>query len=564
MIQGLIQVRRHAKSLLFAGILLVSAVCAAQGTAAQRAGVSGRASQLVAEHFTATAGGGDWGDARRSLEACANSQQQAARQQTCESAQRQVDACNSNRDAWGARKARVIDEGSKVGVPMPAMPRLTLPPCPYTLPQSHMTPAQALAGWLEEDRTNADFLTRCDSLQSEVFGAIDANELDKATGLTNQLQSVCGSRRQGYAGAAEGAKRRIAEARAATETTALTRRQGDTGTDALNRAVASAEREERERPERERRQAIAAAQQTREAQVQRLQLEAAGAEQARQAEARRESDRQETFRLLGQLGGMLTQIQRDKADQQQAAAARLAAQRAAALATQQQEIELQNQRAATAAQQTMREIATLQAASQNLVTTERQSSSPSQQSNRERSLADKRMSDELERKNNEYEKQRLTESNNKKLRESQALQRARELEVAARVNDQQIKRQREEQEQKEAALERQRREIAFERATSASISAEIHQPNAVTVTVMNQRCPSISIRNNMSRASAIVTFDANISGVRSGGGPHNITHSMTFHIGAGVKREQAIGGGFDCDKPWYINPSMTWIEGKQN
>ena len=557
MFQTVKQVSRYPKTLMVAGALLIQGICFAQGTAALRADISGRASQLVAEHFTATGGGGEWADARRSLEACANSQQQANRQQTCESAQRQVDSCNAYRDGWAARKARVIEEGPKVGVPMPAMPRLTLPPCPYTLPQSHTTPAQAMASWLNNDQVNADFVTRCDSLQTEVFRAIGASDLNKTTDLSDQLQSNCGNRRQVYANAANGAKLRIAEARIATQTTALTRRQGDTGTDALNRAVTNAEREERERPERERRQAIAAAQQAREEQVQRAQLEAAGAEQARQLEAKRESDRKETFKLLGQLGGMITQIQRDKVDQQQAEA-RAAAQRAAMLASQQQEIAMQNQRSVNA------QIPIKESYSSPAETTKANPAVSAQQSNLDRSLADKRMSDEVERKNKEYEKQRLIELNKKNLSESLALQKARELELAARVNEQQIKKQREEQEQKEAALERHRREVAFERATSASISAELNQPNAVTVTVMNHRCPVLSIRNNMRRASAIVTIDANINGVRQGGYPHNVTNSMTFLILAGSKQERSTGGGLDCDQPWSVTPNATWIEGKQN
>ena len=281
------------------------------------------------------------------------------------------------------------------------------------------------------------------------------------------------------------------------------------------------------------------------------------AEQAVKDKEKNEKDRKETFQVLGQIGEIVIKNQRDKVDQQQNDA-RIAAQRAAMLASQQQEIAMQNQRSVNA------QIPIKESYSSPAETTKANPAVSAQQSNLDRSLADKRMSDEVERKNKEYEKQRLIELNKKKLSESLALQKARELELAARVNEQQIKKQREEQEQKEAALERHRREVAFERATSASISAELNQPNAVTVTVMNHRCPVLSIRNNMRRASAIVTIDANINGVRQGGYPHNVTNSMTFLILAGSKQERSTGGGLDCDQPWSVTPNATWIEGKQN
>jgi len=219
------------------------------------------------------------------------------------------------------------------------------PECPITLPSSGKTPTAALADYLKfwdtpADSTGADdkaeatskadgIIARCDAMRRDISDAIDNNELDRASGLVGQFESACSRKNQTYADLTRLYKQRLAEASAAQQTVALPRRGGNSGSELFQKAITQAEQEERERPMREAREREASAREVRE----RPMREARAAEQERlasikagadarayeEAQARKsEQDARETAEAMGQLLGVIGQIQKNKADHEQA------------------------------------------------------------------------------------------------------------------------------------------------------------------------------------------------------------------------------------------------------
>lgn len=69
--------------------------------------------------------------------------------QLCTEAQQAVDTCNAYRDRWYQERTAVFDELKSLGEPVPeyGLIRADLPPCPWTLPDSWDTPADAIRKW---------------------------------------------------------------------------------------------------------------------------------------------------------------------------------------------------------------------------------------------------------------------------------------------------------------------------------------------------------------------------------------------------------------------------------
>ncbi len=101
--------------------------------------------------------------AHTQLELCAQGKADTRREQMCLDAQKAVDQCNRVREQWGVEKEAVFRELEALGEPRPeyGMIREDMPPCPYTLPNTSLTPDEALKQWQQEESgTQNRFPTR--------------------------------------------------------------------------------------------------------------------------------------------------------------------------------------------------------------------------------------------------------------------------------------------------------------------------------------------------------------------------------------------------------------------
>ena len=150
-----------------------------------------------ARHRSATS---PWTDADLALEACAAARQQSDRDRTCQYAQKQVDVCQAARVDWDQRKSALLTEiraanpslGQNLtpGIsPLRGIGRQanademwndtvailvnkTMPACSTTLPNTALSPAQALAQWQKEDAAPpAAFAAASGQRRQTSFGA---------------------------------------------------------------------------------------------------------------------------------------------------------------------------------------------------------------------------------------------------------------------------------------------------------------------------------------------------------------------------------------------------------
>jgi hypothetical protein len=236
-------------------------------------------SKLLEEETMAKAGSGPYHTAKSNLEGCVWAKDQSDRDQVCARAQQAVDQCNGFRDGWYARKAKMLADARTMGIEKEffAMPRVELPPCPYTLPNSWLTPAQALAEWNKGGDSNDIHIARCDGMRRSLSEALDSDNREKATAVVTAFEVDCGKFRQVYAEVAAGARARIASmnnsasensTKPAGEEAPLPRRAPSSLTGMLQGAINQAEvtvrqreLEERQRQEAAERQRAAEAQQ---------------------------------------------------------------------------------------------------------------------------------------------------------------------------------------------------------------------------------------------------------------------------------------------------------------
>jgi hypothetical protein len=212
-------------------------------------------STLIEEQRGARTGTGAYYDAKSGLQACAYSQAQSDRNDICNQAQRDVDKCNAYRDGWYARKSRLLTEAPKLGIGdrFPAIPAMELPPCPYTLPGTWMTPAQAMAEWDKGGQTNDTLIARCDGMRRSLSEALDANDRERATAVVTAFEADCGRARQVYADIAAGARSRIAGMKPLEDEAPLKRRGASSLTEAIEGAIKQADITVRQREEEDRR-----------------------------------------------------------------------------------------------------------------------------------------------------------------------------------------------------------------------------------------------------------------------------------------------------------------------
>lgn len=210
----------------------------------------------------------EYSAARTGLESCAASKEFSDREKACERAQKNVDECNRVREDWNRRKAEVLGElknnDPKLKVEFASakpLSSLELPPCPYTLPQTSLSPAQALALWAEEEGKAGNVIARCDAMRRDTSDALDNNELDRASGLIEKLETDCSKQHQTYYDLARLYKQRLAEARAAQQPLTLSRRGDNRGSALFQEAINQAEEDQRDPSARKARERLAQEQQ---------------------------------------------------------------------------------------------------------------------------------------------------------------------------------------------------------------------------------------------------------------------------------------------------------------
>ena len=209
------------------------------------------------------------------LAACAEAKARSDRAATCQRAQQQVAVCNTARQEWSNRKMVLLAEIEQAtpgagkeyaaGIsPLRGLGRqanddemwndtvkrlgsMEIAACPATLPNTFLTPDQALAAWAAEEGKGASVIARCDSMSRAVFDAIDEEQVIKATSLTDPFETACAGEQQTYAERVLLARERIAVLRnAQAAATAAPKRSTGYGASLFKGAISQAEAEARD------------------------------------------------------------------------------------------------------------------------------------------------------------------------------------------------------------------------------------------------------------------------------------------------------------------------------
>jgi len=193
----------------------------ARANPARRAELIAMTGMLQQEFDDARTRSGVFGEAGRNLTHCENAKDNLAqRRRTCEEAKASVERCNALVDSWNQRKATVLKEAEAENMLnlIPALPRMVLRACPYTLPNSFKSPMEALAEWEGESQGHERMVSNCDGIRRNLFAAIDNERLDQAKPLLSQFRASCSRELQTY----DELEQLAASRMAALETTAST------------------------------------------------------------------------------------------------------------------------------------------------------------------------------------------------------------------------------------------------------------------------------------------------------------------------------------------------------
>ena len=218
--------------------------------------------------------GGPPGSAVLALSACAEARGRSDRSATCQRAQNQVAACNAAREDWLRRKVALLAEIDQATPGMgtnytpgvsplrglgpqadgdqmwndtvKSMRSMEIAACPATLPNTLLTPEQALAAWAAEEGKSGDIVARCDGMSRDTFDTIDEGDIARSVLLTDRFEAACAREQQTYADRVRLARDRIATLRIAQEAAAAPRRSTGFGASLFKDAISQAEAEQRD------------------------------------------------------------------------------------------------------------------------------------------------------------------------------------------------------------------------------------------------------------------------------------------------------------------------------
>ena len=166
--------------------------------------LAGRAAELRAQHDSARSGKMlEYFLARSGLESCERALKLLARnerEQECTEAERRVEACNARRERWtndlDAFRIDALAAGSSAR--HQALIKLTLPPCPSTLPDANTGPAEALAAENRRERQALPGFAVCESYLRAMISAADEAKPALVEGLALDLDERCGADHPDY------------------------------------------------------------------------------------------------------------------------------------------------------------------------------------------------------------------------------------------------------------------------------------------------------------------------------------------------------------------------------
>lgn len=146
---------------------------------------------LLEETKTAEGTSGLHYRARSGLELCGIMKNTRDMKSSCEEAQTRVDACMKYVADWKQRKETWIKAATTAGESTDGYRGLEIKPCPYTVPQTDYTPAQAIRAWAAQDDEDFRLKLCAERTWPDLSKALEAEDIASADQLLRQYEGNC-------------------------------------------------------------------------------------------------------------------------------------------------------------------------------------------------------------------------------------------------------------------------------------------------------------------------------------------------------------------------------------